>query len=393
MDTFTVILLIVIIIVVYGLVFYKVRENFTSNMLTDAANTIAIQWQQRKCVPLYNALNNNDNDMPLSQEFRLVSTANSASNVCMMKMDDALFTQGSSNCDISNTRLYNSSFADVVDYITPGSEIDPNHSTIGDVNVCYIEFKDGADPNRIIEYASYLNSQDPNIQSLTAKLNEDDVKVASLNSSLATANANYANSSSQLAQSQSDLTACQSASSTCLTDKATFSNQAYTNAQNYGNCQAQLKNAQAANVTFNPQSSMLKSSYPGKNKCVDILNISKDDWAPAILYDCWGGPNQKWTLDDKMRLVSQNSGKCLDLYRGGTDNGNGIIQYACHDGPNMKWIYDGKGRLRNYKDPMKCLDINNQTGDPTVDGVTKNLNRLMIWPCHDGASQVWNQSS
>jgi hypothetical protein len=87
-------------------------------------------------------------------------------------------------------------------------------------------------------------------------------------------------------------------------------------------------------------------------------------------------------MDDKMRMVSDNSGKCLDLNYGNTNSGTPLIQYACHDGPNMKWIYDNKKRLRSLKDTSKCITVD--------DNKYANGSKLVIRDCTDDNNQKWS---
>lgn len=212
MSVATLLLCILSIIVIVGVAFYKIKETFvqtttTSALMTDATNNLAIQYEQRKCAPLYNALGQMDDNMPLSQEFRLTSSS-LGSNVCMMKMDDAIFSSAPSNCDISNIKLYSTDSNVIKDYphdlvvnrIFPGNEVDPNLSTIAGTDVCYFEFKDNAGQSNIIEYASYLNSQDPNIQSLTTEVNDIMVDYNTCSNNLLSCQSLYATTNAALTQ-------------------------------------------------------------------------------------------------------------------------------------------------------------------------------------------------
>lgn len=114
------------------------------------------------------------------------------------------------------------------------------------------------------------------------------------------------------------------------------------------------------------------------NFCVDVSGVSKKQGAQVYMWDCWNGPNQRWKMDSKRRLVSENSGMCLDVYESRTHDGAGIIQWPCHDGGNQKWTHDG-GMLRPDHAPGKCLDV--------YAGTKHNGSRLVIWKCHGGANQ------
>ncbi len=102
------------------------------------------------------------------------------------------------------------------------------------------------------------------------------------------------------------------------------------------------------------------------------------------MWSNWDGPNQKWTLDSKQRLVSVNSGQCLDVYGSGNSNGTSVIQFPCHDGNNQKWILDNLQRLHPAHAPDKCL---NDLSGPQDIG---NGAELKLWDCYDLGYQKWN---
>jgi hypothetical protein len=99
------------------------------------------------------------------------------------------------------------------------------------------------------------------------------------------------------------------------------------------------------------------------------------------MWDCHGGENQQFKMDDKQRLVNKNSGKCLDVSGGSGDAGATVVQWDCHDGNNQKWTHDTQGRLHPVHAMDKCLDISG--------GSDANGSNLVIWNCHDGNNQKW----
>lgn len=133
-------------------------------------------------------------------------------------------------------------------------------------------------------------------------------------------------------------------------------------------------------ASFKPNNQMLKSKRRD-NFCLDVNNGTSNNGETILMWDCHGGNNQKWRLDEKSRLVAAHSGKCLDVTGAQTGNGSRVIQWDCHDGDNQKWEYDAQGRLHPKHAQDKCLDI---SGDSNQNGAN-----MIIHQCHDGNNQKW----
>ena len=114
------------------------------------------------------------------------------------------------------------------------------------------------------------------------------------------------------------------------------------------------------------------------NFCLDVAGVSRSAGGNLHFWDCWGGPNQQWRMDDRNRLVSLNSGMCLDVYGGNPNNGAEVVQWPCHDGANQKWYWDN-GRLSPGHSRGRCLDA--------YGAGTGNGTRAIIWDCHWGQNQ------
>jgi hypothetical protein len=126
-----------------------------------------------------------------------------------------------------------------------------------------------------------------------------------------------------------------------------------------------------------PNNDMIRSRRRD-NFCVDISGGSKDNAAKAIMFDCHGGDNQRFTLDNQRRLIVKHSGKCL--HASGTDNASHVVQMDCNDNNSQKWDADSAGRLRS-RHAGKCLDV--------WENSDKNGAQLVIYDCHDGNNQKW----
>lgn len=123
-------------------------------------------------------------------------------------------------------------------------------------------------------------------------------------------------------------------------------------------------------------------------KCMDVVSGSTADGAEIIQYDCHGGANQQWRLEDAgggyHRIVSDASGRCLDVDGASTADNARIIQWACNGGANQQWqLRDaGGGHVEIVaRHSGKCLDV--------IDSSTANGTRLQQYSCWGGANQQW----
>ncbi|GAB4001017.1 ricin-type beta-trefoil lectin domain protein [Glycomyces albus] len=124
-------------------------------------------------------------------------------------------------------------------------------------------------------------------------------------------------------------------------------------------------------------------------KCVDVVSGSTDDGAEIIQYDCHGGDNQQWLLQDVgggyYEIVSVASGKCIDVDGVSTANNARIIQWTCNGGQNQQWeLRDtGDGHVEIVaRHSGKCLDV--------IDSSTANATRIQQYDCYGGANQEWS---
>jgi hypothetical protein len=126
---------------------------------------------------------------------------------------------------------------------------------------------------------------------------------------------------------------------------------------------------------------------PKSGRCVDIYNSDFSDEAKVQLYDCNGGANQEWSLQDGT-IVNPSSGKCLDI-----NNHDGLSPdqykdetkvelYSCNGNPNQKWELQGD-QLVNPPSG-KCLDIH------SPNGALENETPLQLFTCGEGKdNQKW----
>ncbi|WP_157855150.1 RICIN domain-containing protein [Kitasatospora purpeofusca] len=75
-------------------------------------------------------------------------------------------------------------------------------------------------------------------------------------------------------------------------------------------------------------------------KCVAGAENGGGNGTRLILWTCLPGADgnsQQWAMNGDGALVNGPSGRCLDLPGGRTDNGTGLVMWDCNGGPNQKW--------------------------------------------------------
>ncbi|MDB4933554.1 MAG: hypothetical protein JWP87_526 [Labilithrix sp.] len=110
-------------------------------------------------------------------------------------------------------------------------------------------------------------------------------------------------------------------------------------------------------------------------KCLDSGGTANG--TRAVIWDCNGGANQKWTVSGGQILGP--GGKCLDVSGGLTTNGTAIISFDCHGGANQQWT------LKNNEIvgvAGKCVDVEKSA--------TANGTGLVLWDCHGQPNQLWS---
>lgn len=133
---------------------------------------------------------------------------------------------------------------------------------------------------------------------------------------------------------------------------------------------------------FRPVDQVIKSKLKD-NFCIDIGDSNKSDNSLVRMWDCENGDNQKFTFDDKGRLIVKHSNKCIDVRIGKTgkvENYSRVIQNECNNSANQNWEYDDDQRL-HLKGTSKCIDIPGSS--------KKKDSKLILWDCSNGDNQKW----
>lgn len=131
---------------------------------------------------------------------------------------------------------------------------------------------------------------------------------------------------------------------------------------------------------FKPSNEVIRSKHRD-NFCLDVGGWSKENGARIIMWDCHGGSNQQFRMDDQQRLVVLDSGKCLDVDSAG-GKGARVNQWDCNNEMHQKWEYDDQQRLRPLHNKGLCLDIKGANKD--------NGAPLIVSDCHGATNQKWH---
>ncbi|MER8199720.1 trypsin-like serine protease [Streptomyces microflavus] len=110
------------------------------------------------------------------------------------------------------------------------------------------------------------------------------------------------------------------------------------------------------------------------NRCMDFNGVD------AMVWDCWGGPNQQWehTPAKEMRL---DGNLCLTAEAGAPQSSR-LKALACDGRSEQKWNYDGT-TLASAVKPDQCVNVFSQA--------TANGSPVGLWGCGTGANAKWNR--
>jgi hypothetical protein len=115
-------------------------------------------------------------------------------------------------------------------------------------------------------------------------------------------------------------------------------------------------------------------------RCVDVPGFSTGNGTQVQLWDCHGGPNQRWTYTVSKQLTVYGN-KCLDALGQGTSLGTAVVIWDCNGQANQQWNVNADGSITGVQSGL-CLDAD---GQATANGTT-----LILWYCHGGTNQQWS---
>lgn len=147
-------------------------------------------------------------------------------------------------------------------------------------------------------------------------------------------------------------------------------------------------------VQLAPRSAIQVVNGPAdsRRKCLDADGSSFADGGSIMQWDCWGGLNQQWFVlrfqDDSVEIKARHSGKCLSIAGAALENGTLAQQWTCDGDASRRFLLSSDrsyGTVRP-RHSMKCLDR---------PGVANSTNGALIqqWACSGGVNQSWIFSS
>lgn len=152
------------ILLAYFLVFKKIKEEYSS-ILAPRAEQAILSKEQKLCKPMEKVLSNAfgvTDVVGVVKNMRLVGSSSEDPHVCYLKQNDTILNK--QTCNKDNPNLFNNTFANVVTDIYPGMEKDPYQSSSLETPVCYVKFQKDAEPLDMVEYAAFVNNNDPEYQ-------------------------------------------------------------------------------------------------------------------------------------------------------------------------------------------------------------------------------------
>ena len=168
----------------------------------------------------------------------------------------------------------------------------------------------------------------------------------------------------------------------------------YSQMENFANAALAAWPAYLASVTQSTVPNPFPAAYnlvsKNSGKCLDVDGESTASGAGLQQWDCWGGPNQKWTFSplgkSAYEIISVNSGLSLGIKGGpaATQNGIALQQQVWNGGTNQQFQMqkqsDGYYQIVPVSSGL-CLDV---SGQATADGA-----RVQQYSCWGGANQHW----
>lgn len=134
-----------------------------------------------------------------------------------------------------------------------------------------------------------------------------------------------------------------------------------------------------------PQSKELRNR--ASVRCLDADRATLGaNGTKVMLWDCWGGSNQNWSIASDGTIHNQASGRCLDADAGTINHNGTLVQLRdCNGRPNQRWTIDANGTIRNQASG-RTLDANGGT-------INTNGTKVQLWDYNHGRNQAWYNAS
>jgi hypothetical protein len=138
---------------------------------------------------------------------------------------------------------------------------------------------------------------------------------------------------------------------------------------------------QAGGTSTPPAPALLADRNAGR--CLDVLGAGREAGTPLVLYDCYGGENQRFTSPaagqtGELRVYGD---WCVQPAAGGTGDGPRLVIAPCAGGAAQRWARTAAGEFRGEASG-KCVDV--------LGGRTENLTDVWLWTCLGAPNQQWD---
>jgi hypothetical protein len=357
----------------------KAREHYT-NVLTQDVNQ-ALDTNETLCAP-FNVVD--DALLPDIVKSRELFGVVGNNSVCRIRKENPVFSTW--KCE-NNPRVLGQD--GVVTSVQEVQDMDVvNSQKLSTAEYCEITFSPSATTKQMTDYARKLKDNDPSEVQCSSKTRRLETLRQQCATDLDNERSRHGASRQRIVEEQQRVSSMNGEVRRLRSGLEECQNKPVDRTREF-QLSAELNKASGVNRMMrfetNPSSFLdLFSSGPRGNerRCVDIGGWATHTNAPTIIWDCHGGANQKWAMDEKNRLRSRHSGTCLSVASASPTNGEDVVIQPCTDEMKQKWYLDSQQRLRNGENPNKCIDLWGVT--------TRNGTPVRIFDCHSDWNQRFN---
>ncbi|MFK3980673.1 ricin-type beta-trefoil lectin domain protein [Micromonospora sp. NPDC050397] len=118
---------------------------------------------------------------------------------------------------------------------------------------------------------------------------------------------------------------------------------------------------------------------PASGRCLDVYGASNAAGSQAVIWDCHGGTNQRWTrtANGELRVYGD---RCLDISGSGTANGTKVQIWTCNGTGAQRFTFAADGSIV-VPASGRCVEV--------AGGGTANGSKAQLYDCNGGSGQRW----
>jgi hypothetical protein len=120
------------------------------------------------------------------------------------------------------------------------------------------------------------------------------------------------------------------------------------------------------------------------NFVFEVEGSVTNDSTPVKLKSNTNSNSQKWQFDTTTNQIKGLGNKCLDAGDINNSSNRWLRIFGCHAGTNQKWYIDQDLRIHSLANENLCID--SQSGNT-------NNSVLYMFTCHGNANQKWNKNN